>query len=488
MLSKSKVVRGMQCAKSLWMYTHQYKLQDPLTASQQALFKRGNQVGELAQDLWPGGVDASAGQPYPNKICAQKTAELLSQGLEIIYEATFIFHDTLVALDVLVKEDGVWNAYEVKSSSSVKGVNYKDAAIQYYVINGAGIELNSISIVHINSQYERQGALDLNQLFAKKDITDEVLELQDNVRATIEELQELVQQKSAPEVEIGPHCTYPYGCSFRGTCWKGIPEYSVFNINNIRDKAWKLYAQGITEIKDVPEGFKLNETQSRQVACEKSGEAFVRPEAVKSFLASLEYPIYFLDFETINPAVPPFDGVRPFAQIAFQYSLHIQEEKGGPIIHKEFLANADGDDFRKGLIQQLIADCGTSGTVLAYYQAFEMGRIQEFSKQFPEYATALESIHSRIKDLIIPFKNQDYYTPEMMGKSSIKNVLPALVPELSYANLKIGDGLTASNTFLNYMNTDAYADLPKLTRDNLLEYCKMDTWAMVKLLEALEEV
>ena len=199
MLSKSRIIRGMQCPKSLWLYTHQYDQQDQIGVGQQAIFDTGTNVGELAQELWPGGIDASEGQPYANKKCADCTQELLKQGQEVIYEATFIYNDVLVAIDILAKEIGVWNAYEVKSSTSVKEINYNDASIQYYVIKGAGIELKDISIMHIDTNYVRQGDLNIEALFTKVNVTPVILDQQENIKNIIRDLKELGSRDNCGE-------------------------------------------------------------------------------------------------------------------------------------------------------------------------------------------------------------------------------------------------------------------------------------------------
>ena len=485
MLSKSKVIRGLQCKKSLWLYKHQYNLQDQVDAAQQAIFDTGQDVGVLAQQLWPGGIDATEGHEYPNVLCAKQTQRLLEDGQHVIYEATFVYDDTLVAVDVLAYENGVWNAYEVKSSTSVKEVYYDDAAVQYYVMQGAGVALQNISIVHVNTEYVREGDLNVAEFFHFENITEAVQGLQDDMPQTISSLLEMLKG-DMPEVEIGAHCSNPYGCSFMGHCWQHIPEYSVFNIARIGAKAWELYEQGILEVKDVPEDFDLSDNQQLQVVAEKTGEEILDKKGIKTFVKDLEYPLYFLDYETINPAVPMFDGQQPYRQMPFQYSLHVQEKKGGAITHREFLAPCNGEDPRPAFIEQLIKDCATNGDILVYNIGFERGRTEALMANFPAYENALEKIIWRMKDLMIPFQQKMYYTPAMKGRYSIKAVLPALVPELSYADLEIADGGTASALYKAHFTSEK--PLPDDTKQNLLDYCKMDTWAMVKILEKLRMV
>ena len=485
MLSKSKVIRGLQCPKSLWLYKHRYHLQDEIDASQQAIFDTGHDVGALAQQIWSGGIDATEGQPYANILAAKQTQRLLADGQHIIYEATFIFDDTLVAVDILALEDGKWNAYEVKSSTSVKEVNYDDAAVQFYVMRGAGLAVQNISIVHVNTDYVRDGDLNLAEFFIEENITEAVLEMQKEMGTTIQSLHDLLKEKM-PEVEIGSHCSDPYGCSFMGHCWQHVPDYSVFNIARISDKAWDLYHKGILEVKDVPVDYPLSDNQQKQVDAEKSGVQIIDKEGIAAFIKDLEYPLYFLDYETINPAVPMFDGQQPYRQMPFQYSLHVQKKEGGPIANKEFLAPTNGKDPREAFIKKLIKDCGSMGDILVYNISFERSKTESLQDQFPAYEEALQNIIWRMKDLMLPFQQKMYYTPAMHGRYSIKNVLPALVPELSYDNLEIGNGGTASAIYKAHFVHGK--KLPDETKENLLAYCKMDTWAMVKILEKLKDV
>jgi hypothetical protein len=290
-----------------------------------------------------------------------------------------------------------------------------------------------------------------------------------------------------PEIEIGGHCSDPYPCDFIGHCWKHVPNYSVFNLTRGGSKAWQLYGEGVLDIKDIPEDFPLSSSQELQVTAEKSGSWYVDNEAISQFVDSLNYPLYFLDFETIMPAVPIFEGTRPYQQVVFQYSLHLQASKLASAVHKEHLADPNDVNLRKNAMLQLIEDCGTMGDVLVYNKAFEASRINELIVAYPRYEARLQNIVDRMVDLAIPFQRKWFYTPEMQGSYSIKKVLPALVPDLSYSNLEIQEGGTASLVFLQMVLTQFDGD-EKSTRQALLEYCELDTWAMVKILERLKQL
>ena len=487
-LSKSTFIRGLQCEKSLYLYKHHYKLKDPTPSSLQAVFDQGTNVGILAQELFPIGVDASPENHFKMIESVSKTLDFISQGETIIYEATFLYNDVLAALDVLVKDLDGWKAYEVKSSTKVSETYVKDAAIQYYTITNSGIDLKDISIVHINNQYTKYGELDIHQLFTIESVYDQVLEFLPRIPNEVRRLKSVIESPEVPQIDIGPHCSDPYDCDFKGTCWKHISNYSVFDIANLRSKKkFDLYNKGVITLNQIDLGeTSLNPSQVLQVQSEIKGTNHIDIEEIKNFTNGLNYPLYYLDFETIGPAVPKYNGSRPYQQLVFQYSLHIQETPTSKLEHREYLADPLQDP-RIGFIEQLIQDCGNSGDILVYNISFEREKLNDLIEVFPEYSNELRGIVNRLKDLMIPFKQKWYYTPEMRGSYSIKAVLPALVPELSYDDLEIKDGGTASNTFLSIVNGSFKGDVIK-TRNQLLEYCKLDTYAMVKILDKLKEI
>jgi len=486
MLSKSKIMRGKQCHKSLWLYKHQPELRE-ISVGQEAIFQAGTDVGLLAQDLFPGGVDATAGYDFPNRQCAAKTLALIAEGVEVIYEATFIFDEVLVAIDILAKQDGLWNIYEVKSTTKVKPPHLPDASVQCYVAMGCGLDIGEVFIVHLNRSYVRNGELNIQALFTKSNISEDLMDYDNEIPDLIEELKAVQLLEQVPEVNIGPHCSNPYGCDFMNHCWKHVPDYSVFNITRISSKAWDLYEDGVLEIGDVPDDFPLSNNQRHQVDIEKTGEELIKPERIKNFLGGLSYPLYYLDFETFMPAVPLLDHTRPYDQIVFQYSLHIQHEPDGACEHHEFLAEANGTDPRLKFIEQLLKDCGKEGSIIVYNQGFEVARMNELGRAFPQYQVALEKLTQRIADLMQPFQQFAFYKKEMRGSYSIKSVLPAIAPELSYKDLVIADGGTASTAFYSLFQGNYKGD-PGQLRNDLLKYCERDTWAMVVLMEKLRGI
>jgi len=448
MLSKSKYTRGINCHKSLWLYVHK-KDEQVISESTQRVFFRGTDVGILAQKFFPGGIMAVEGD-YPNFEAARKTQDLIEKGIETIYEATFIYDNTLVAVDILHKENGKWGLYEVKSTNSAKNMHIKDVAVQYYVANGSRVDISDAYVMHFNRDYVRKGDIDVKGLFLPESITDEVLRLQNEIRLQIPVLLEMINGNE-PIVELGDQCTSPYHCDFYEYCAALLPKQK----------------EDIIELSSKPE---------------------VMVKELQEFVKQINYPICHLDFETIMPGVPMFDNSRPYQQIPFQYSIHFQKEKDGEIIHKSYLAESSLEiDPRVNLIHQMIEDTKGAETIFVYNISFERTRINEMIRDFPEFKRELQQINDKMVDLIIPFRKHFYRTETMMGFSSIKKVLPAMCPEFSYNQLEIGDGMTASNVFLDLYYCDDKQQIMHM-RENLLKYCHLDTLAMVKIFDILQKV
>jgi len=474
------------CPKRLYFYKFRRDLLGEVSASQQAVFDRGTSVGVLAQGLFPDGVDASPATPYEYAKSVLVTKQMIDAGEKIIYEAAFQFEGVLAAVDILVKKNGKWKAYEVKSSTSVKDVNILDAALQYHVITNSGIDLADIFIVHLNNEYVRKKNLVIEKLFSIVSVKNEALENQSFVIEKISELIDLVKAKKEPKQDIGPHCSDPYSCDFIPHCWKHVPEPSIFDITGFRsNKKFELYENGILRIEDLPEDTSLNEYQQLQINGYLKNKKHIDKDNLREFLKDFTYPLYFMDFETFQPAVPLYPNSRPYQQIPFQYSLHYLKDKKSKLTHSEFLAEAKGDP-RIPFIENLLEATSSKGKIVTYNMGFERMVLNSIANDFPQYASDIEDRCERLLDLMPPFRKGWYYTPEMDGSYSIKQVLPALVPELDYSELEIGDGGSASLAFKQII-FDKTADTDKI-RNQLLEYCKMDTLAMVKLLAVLEKI
>jgi len=487
LLSKSSFIKGLQCEKHLFLYKYHYNEMDELSHMQKAIFKRGTNVGELAQKLFPGGILAAEESPPNYEKAIRKTKELIDNGVKVIYEAAFIYNEVLSIADVVVMERGGARIYEVKSSTSVSETYQNDAALQYYVISSLGIRVKNFSIIYINNQYVRKGDLNLQKLFTTESVLRFILPLQKSVKENVNRFKKVLLKKQMPDIDIGEHCYNPYTCGFFNYCRKFIPENSIFDFSGMHlVKKYELYRGGIINLKDVPEDYPLNKNNRLQLDVYKKNKPIIDKKAIKAFISDLKYPLYFMDFETFQPAVPLFNSSKPYQQIPFQHSVFLKKEKNSEPSHFEFLAEPC-EDPRKNFIENLLKVTKGKGDVLVYNRAFEVTRLKEIAKDFPKYADEIEKFILRIKDLMIPFQKKYYYAPEMKGSYSIKVVLPSLVSELSYDELEINEGGLAS---IAYESLQTETDLMVIAeiKKQLLEYCKLDTLGMVRILEKLDEL
>ena len=488
-LSKSQYLRGIQCHKSLWLLKNREHLRKEISISEKINFEEGRQIETLAQKLFPDGVKIEYEASSLNEKITE-TKSLIDSGIETIYEATFQYDNVLVMVDILHKVNNGWELYEIKSSTEPKEDHKDDIAVQLYVLKGCGVALNKINLIHINKQYERNGDLDLKQLFSIVDLTSETLQKQEEVKENLVLMRNDLGNES-PKIDIGLHCIKPYECDFKDYCWSHIPDNSIFNLSRLENrKRFDLYSRGIVNLQELPEGYNLTPFQQAQVRAECQGKNTINKKALRKFInKEIRFPIYFLDFETTQQTIPPFNGLRPNTAYPFQYSLHYLEHNSSELKHKEFLAKA-GVDPRKEIVERLIQDIPTDVCVLAYNAGFEKGKIKLLADQFPEYNSQLMNIYDHIVDLMIPFQKGIIYKKEQKGSYSIKHVLPAFLDnnsELSYESLKITNGLEASNTFLK-LHLIKDADEVENKRKELLTYCKLDTHAMVKLLKKIIEL
>ena len=423
-LSKSLYLNGLQCQKYLWLKLYgKEKLQKP-DSNLEAIFSTGDKVGEEACKLFPGGKQIKYNAAIPHSERIALTKKYIADGAKTIYEATFEYDGVLVMVDILnLDNDGNFEIYEVKSSTwnskkNLKDIdNYiKDISIQYYVLNGYGLEISKASITLLNGEYIRKEKEDLNKLYVHKDVTKEVKALQNKIPQTLKYFQSILRIKGTePKIDIGWHCKHPNTCFGYDYCWtqqRNIPEYSVFSIFPLtkKSKALEFYQKGIINIKDIPKSEKLTHAQKKQVDLAKTNKVVIDKGLIKAFLQSFNYPYYYFDFETFQQALPQFIGIKPFQQIPFQYSLHIRQNSS-KLEHKEFLAQPDYDP-RETLVTKLISDIPHDVTVLAFNASFEKSILKELARQFPKYKEHLENIIKNVVDLAEPFRKNYYYHPQ----------------------------------------------------------------------------
>ncbi len=489
-LSKSKYTKGIQCAKSLWLNTYKNEVLSTPNENALAKFSTGNKIGELAYKLFPSGIKIKFENSSFDEKCEQ-TRQLLKNNQEVIYEATFCYNDILVMIDILqnTKEGLIIN--EVKSSTSLKNIYTDDCSLQYYVLSNLNYKIKQVNLIYLNNEYIREDFLDINKLFIINDITKEVLLYQEQVKENLKYFEEILNKKEEPNIDIGTHCFNPYECEGYEYCWNKqrnlCENENIFNISRLNtNKKFEFYYKNIIDLKDIKDLSNFNENQQIQIKASLNQEIYINKDNIKKFLDTLNYPIYHLDFETFMQAVPEFKGIKPYMQIPFQYSLHIDHKD--KLEHKEFLSEC-GVDPRYELAKKLINDIPKDVCVLAYNASFEKGVIRNLAITYPELSEYLLNIEKNIKDLILPFQNKDYYHYKMQGSYSIKKVLPALIPDMekAYKDLElIHNGNEAMQSFELMQNMDQNTQVKY--RKALLEYCKLDTLAMVKILKHLEEI
>lgn len=494
MLSKSKYCLFTQCPKLLWLNVHAPELAppDPSLASR---LDSGNVIGDMAMQLFGNFVEVTAykedGSLDLTKMIEQ-TGELICSGENIICEASFSYRGNYCAVDILRKEANGYAIYEVKSSTHANPIYATDIAYQKYVLEHCGVKVTGTYLVCINSSYVFDGTFDLQKFFRVIDLSEKVAAEYGKVEANVREAEAVLKLTDEPLCDLSERCNTPYPCAFWKYCSAHLPSPSVFDLYRFPiEKSIEYYRQGKVSFADLEKDLTVCEgIRSLQIRHELHDlDTYIDRSGVKEFLDTLSYPLYFLDFETMQPIVPEFVGTKPYTQIPFQYSLHYIDSPNSELKHKEFLG-ISGEDPRRAIAEQLCADIPADVCVLAYNKGFECGRIRELAACFPDLRDHLLSIAGNIKDLIDPFRKGHYYNRAMGASFSIKSVLPAIYPDdpsLDYHNLEgVHNGSEAMDIFPRIKDMSP-EDAAK-ARHNLLKYCELDTYAMVKVWEELVRV
>lgn len=483
LLSKTKYLSGLQCPKYLWILFHEPEKIPEADTVTMFRFDQGHLVGELAKKLYPDGIDIPD-QGFMGNI--KQTKELLEQR-EALFEASFMVDNIYARTDIL-NPAGVdeWDIIEVKSATGVKEIDFEDVAFQKFCCQESGIEIGKCFLTHINNNYVRQGEIDVGQLFITQDISAEVEAAVIGITGRIEAMLETISAETCPDIVIGKHCHDPYDCPLVEGCWDFLPENNVFNLYYGGKKSLELFDNGILAIKDIPGGFRLSDKQRIQKECVICREPYIDRAAINNFLSILQYPLYYLDFETFSPAVPLFDGTRPYQKIPFQFSLYIINDDKSEPRYFSFLAEGT-EDPRQKLLLELVGLLGEMGSIVVYNQAFESKVLEELGTAFPEFQNRVDMTVGRMVDLLIPFRNFAYYHPIQQGSASLKNVLPALTGK-SYEGMAIDNGEDASIAFYNITYGNVPEDVRNKVMANLEEYCKLDTLGMVWIVNQLRDM
>ncbi len=489
-LSKSKLIAYRQCPKRAWLEVHHPELREDSDAAQ-ASFAVGNTVGDIAHQLYdPDGTGVLLdAQRDGFDLTFKKSLELLAAE-QPIFEAGYAANGALAFADVMLPnvQNGkrVWRMVEVKSATHVKDYHRDDVAVQSYIARSAGVPLVSVALAHINSNWIYPGDSDYRGLLEEHDLTAEAFARYDEVQEWIAAAHEVVAKEAEPEMRIGGQCASPFACGFFDYCQsqEAQAEYPVHWLPSIRANALKEYIaeHPALDLRDTPDDL-LNELQQRVKAHTLSGEVYFNEAGAADALRVHSLPAYFLDFETIQFAVPIWKGTRPYQMIPFQFSLHTLVESGK--LDSQAFLDLSGNDPSRAFAEQLIAMCGRIGPVFVYNAGFEGARIRELAERFPEYASPLLAIDERLVDLH-PVTRANYYHPSQHGSWSIKAVLPAVAPDLSYESLDgVKNGGMAMEAYEEAIHPDTTSQRKAEIEQQLLAYCRLDTFAMVRLWQFL---
>lgn len=483
LISKTKIMLGYQCRKNVYLSVHNKELIPPVTPELQALFDQGNEVTLEARKRYPEGVlvDLPAWEFVGS---LKKTRELLAEHTACIFEAAFEYKGCYARADIITYNPATqrWSIFEVKSTTKVKDEHLDDVGLQVWIMANAGLPIEKISILHLNNLCKYP---DLKNLFTEEDVTEQLRVRHTSIAPKLNEIFKSLRAEQVPDIDIGPQCTIPRECQFMEHCWsqKNIPEKSVFSIPGLREKKWELYQRNYIALDDIPD-YELNEKQQICLQVLKTSKRYINSDYIKKELSGWKFPLVFLDFETINPAIPRYEGTTCFSQVPFQFSVHILKSLSAELEHFEFL-HTEASDPRESLAQALIKSCGGEGSVVAYYGQFESARIQDLEEYFPALAARLKAIRERIVDPL-PIIREAVYDAEFLDSYSIKSVGPALLgKDFSYAHMLVGDGSAAQRAFAEVIDSKTNLKRKEELRQALLDYCKKDTLVMVELVKWL---
>jgi hypothetical protein len=484
-LSKSKFLGGLQCHKLLWhAYNAKHLIPEP-NASQQAIFDQGHEVGALAKRLFADGIEVGEGITD-----LDDTLRLTQEAIRLrkpLFEAAFSAEGGYCRVDILrPAPNRAWDIIEVKSTTSLKDVHLDDLAFQAWVLTNAGLKVRACFLCHIDPDFVRRGAVDPKKFFVLEDVSTQVSGMSRTVEDKLGDMFKTIRLAAHPDIAIGPHCDDPYSCPLHDHCWSFLPEQSVLDLYRGTKKGFGLLERGTTHLRDIPDGFKLTANQVVQRQAAITGQAHVSPQAISEFLDRLQHPLHFLDFETFGTAIPLCDGLRPYQQVPFQFSLHIVRKPGSEPEHHMFLAEGRGDP-RPAFMLRLRETIGTKGSVVAYNAEFEKGRMQECCEAMPNFSPWLAQVEGRIVDLLEPFRSFHYYHPAQGGSASMKAVLPVLTGK-GYGHLAIQEGDTASREFLRVTFGNVPEDERRRVRKQLEQYCGQDTEGMIWIVDALTDL
>ena len=486
-ITKSDFLNYLKCPSFFWFAKlHPERLsEDKTDPFVKQLIEQGNEVETCARELFPNGVLV---QSY-GQTSVETTQNLINQGVKYIFQASFLYQNLYIRVDVLERTDQGWNIYEVKATNSQdvkKEVYIADAAFQAFVIKQLGFQIKNVSLIELNKEYVKYGETDFQELLITSPINSEVNEMQELIERSVLDMQKFIKQETEPTECDCYRLTKRNWCRSFHIMYPKLPEYSVHEISRIGEKKFKgLLDNDIIDVMDIPKDYELTVIQRNQVNVAQSEEPIINSKGIRRELNKIQFPLYFLYYETFGAAIPVYDGCAPYNQVPFQFSLHFKESSTSDYEHIEYL-HTDSSSPIKAIAEKLCESIGSIGSIITWNDSFEAKCNELLARIHPEYEAQLQSINDRLYDLQDVFSKQYHVDKGFRGKTSIKKVLPVICPELSYNQLDIGDGGTATSKFKEMIWGNIDDKERKKIANDLLEYCKLDTWAMVRIWEELK--
>lgn len=489
-LSKSDYMLYLKHPAWLWIKKHDKNLLPAIDPATQAIFDTGHDFEQYAEALFPGGVTLGFSDYDEYLTLPERTTQALKEGLPTVFQGRFEYEKLTFICDIIqaVGPNEV-DLIEIKSSTKVKSEHIIDLAFQKFVLEKCGYSVRNISVIHVNNQYVRNGEIDPKAITAVTDVTEAVKVIQHFTLTKIDEALAVIALSDCPD--ISP--LYADKKAFGE--WLGIYKHlkvpkpgSIYDLCQMDAKTLQnLEINGIKYIKDIPEDFALKPKQAMQVEALRQGKPTIHSDKIAEYLKIFTFPLYFLDYETLGSLVPYFDGLKPYQQLPFQYSLHILDSPEAELRHEEYL-HRDSLNPAAPLSKTLKSHIGDTGTIVTWNMGFEKSCNSLIGSLLPEYTEFYEDLNSRIVDLMTPFMQNWYIDAGFCGSASIKNVLPILVPKLSHKNLNITEGGMAQRLWMEAVLDGKRDSEKQQILDDLIEYCKLDTLAMVEIYNYLLQI
>jgi hypothetical protein len=487
-LSKTQYMEGLRCQKLLWLRFNRPELAEPIDAPTAHLFSTGHRIEEYARQLYPSGEMIEKLPEYSFSDLIEMTEKAVTGDAPSIYEGTFAAGQMHCRTDILEKVKSgsrKCRLSEIKMCTKLKDeLHIEDTGFQCRCLTDNEIDVRNVFLVHVNPGYTRMGELNPTEFFVSEEITKEALAESETIPLRVHSMIRAISQADPGESPIGSQCKSPGRCPFFKHCHQSLPENSIFELPYAAKVIPMLRSSNILRLVDIPLSMKLTPRQSAQVKSAKTGLPVIDRYELKAFLKTIEYPIYFLDFEAISPCIPPYDKCNAYERLPFQYSLHVKKSGNCCLEHYEYLHDTASDP-RTPLTVRLLNQLGKKGTILAWNMSYEVSVLKAIANRFPEYSTAIADLLPRFRDLIAPFRSGFYVDFRFKGSSSLKYVLPVLVPSLSYKTMAIQKGDEASLIFEKYVEGEMAATEWEGYRSALLAYCELDTLAMAEILNVL---